>query len=413
MSADRAALAARNKALAAQKHRPGVRARVRNALLAALARLPVSPARHARTDAILLLRPDHLGDVLFITPAVRALRAACPAAEITALVGPWSAGVLAPFPEINHLVTLRFPGFTRQRKGGLAAPYVLAWQSARKLRELAYGAAVILRPDHWWGGLLAYLAGIPLRVGYDLPGVSGFLTDRHAYATGVHSVQLNLKLVERWTGRLAGADVRLAYPLLKEDIAYVDAYLSERGSGRLPEGQRGATGGERLIAVHVGSGSVYKTWLADRWARVSDALAERHGARIVLTGAAREASAARAVASQMRTPAIIAAGDTTIGQLAALYARSDLVLGPDSGPLHLAVAVGTPTVHLYGPADPSVYGPWGPRERHAVVQSQWMGCVPCGVLDWSGDRPDNHPCVQEITVAQALAAADAVLAAGG
>ena len=401
MDLDRAALASRNKALAERRHRPGVREWVRRALLEALARLPVPPAARARPESILLIRPDHVGDVLFVTPAVRALSAAAPDAEITALVGPWSAGVLAPFPQIAHLVTLRFPGFTRQRRGAPTAPYTLAWRAARNLRALGVGAAVVMRPDHWWGAMLAHLAGIPVRAGYDLPGVAPFLTKRLPFVPGAHSVRLNLNLVERWTGPVADADAPLAYPVLDEDRAFIDAYLAGQG----------CTLGAPIVVIHPGSGSAYKNWLPERWASVADALAARLGARMVFTGSAREAVQARAIAEQMQHRPMLAAGDTTIGQLAALCARASLALGPDSGPLHLAVAVGTPTVHLYGPADPARYGPWGPAQRHIVVQSRAMACAPCGVLDWSGDNPAHHPCVRDITVAQVLAAAHAALAA--
>ncbi len=396
---NRVELAARNKALAAQRHRPGLRAQTRRAMLSALARLPIPPSRGARADSLLLIRPDHVGDVLFITPAVRALRAALPDAEITALVGPWSAGVLTPFQEITRILTLRFPSFTRARKGSLLAPYTLAWRAARKLRELGAGAALVMRPDHWWGALLAHLAGVPVRLGYDLPGVAPFLTERISFDPGAHSVRLNLRLVEQWTGPVADVAVPLVYPILDDDAAYIDAYLQEQGCGS----------GQRIVIMHTGAGSTYKTWLPERWASVADTLARRLGARIVLTGAAREAMSVRAVAGQLSVLPILAVGDTTIGQLAALCARASLVLGPDSGPLHLAVAVGTPTVHLYGPADPAVYGPWGPVERHAVLQSRLMDCIPCGVLDWSGDDPDRHPCVRDIAVEQVLAAVSAVL----
>ncbi|GAB4464682.1 MAG: glycosyltransferase family 9 protein [Anaerolineae bacterium] len=396
---DRAALAARNRALAAQKHRPSERTHVRRALLRLIGRAPLPPLRNARNDAILLIRPDHVGDVLFITPAVRALRAALPEAEITALVGPWSAGVLAPFPEVDHVVTLRFPGFTRSAKGGPFSPYRTAWRTARTLRQMGVGAAVVMRPDHWWGAMAAHLARIPVRVGYDLPDVAPFLTEPARFDAAAHSVRLNLKLVERWTGPVADADAPLRFPVAAEDAAYIDAYLAERGCA--PE--------QRVVVIHAGAGSAYKTWLPDHWASVGDALARRHSARVVLTGSAREAVAVREIALRMAEPPIVAAGDTTIGQLAALCARARLVLGPDSGPLHLAVAVGAPTVHLYGPADPKRYGPWGPHARHIVLQHGQMACVPCGILDWSGDDPANHPCVRDITVSQVLDAAFALL----
>ena len=80
------------------------------------------------------------------------------------------------------------------------------------------------------------------------------------------------------------------------------------------------------------------------------------------------------------------------------------MLGPDSGPLHLAAAVGTPTVALFGPADPVEFGTWGSPEKHIMLWSS-IGCRPCRVLDWGGDAPENHPCVREIPVGTVLDAA--------
>jgi heptosyltransferase-2/heptosyltransferase-3 len=95
-------------------------------------------------------------------------------------------------------------------------------------------------------------------------------------------------------------------------------------------------------------------------------------------------------------------GRTDLGTLAAVYARCRLVIGPDSGPLHLASAVGTPTVHLFGPADANRFGPWAPAERHRIVTSG-LPCAPCGRLHW----PDisDHPCVRVIETDAVVAAA--------
>ncbi len=406
---DRVELAARNRMLSAFRARERLRTRLRRRLLHLFAHLPVPPGA-AHPGTILLIRPDHVGDLLFTTPAIRALAHARPDAEITALVGPWSAEVLAPFIEaegegdhITRVLTLSFPGFARaEPKPNAVAPYRLAFAAARRLRQLGVEFAVIMRPDHWWGALLAYLAGIPNRIGYNLPDVAPFITDALPFAPTTHSVRLNLDLVARWSGAVEDDEAMLAYPLRGEDVAYIDGYLADQG----------CSPSARVVVIHAGSGSAFKNWLPARWAAAADALHARLSARIVLTGTAEEAWTVREIARGMTTEEpIIAVGDTSLGQLAALCARAALVLGPDSGPLHLAVSVGTPTVHLYGPADPAVYGPWGPDGRHVVLQST-LGCIPCGILDWSRDGPAFHPCIHEISVAQVLAAASAALTSG-
>ncbi|RMF32273.1 MAG: glycosyltransferase family 9 protein [Chloroflexi bacterium] len=371
----------------------GSRQRLRLGLLHLFARLSrgwqggLAQRPTAAPDAILVIRPDHLGDLLFTTPALSHLRQRHPEARITALVGPWGEPVLANHPDLDAVWTLPFPGFTRRPKPSPWQPYRLLIQAARRLRRHRFGMALVLRFDHWWGALLAYLAGIPHRIGYAVPEVAPFLTQALPYRPGRHEVLQNLTLVgaegeggwERWP---------LRFPVRAEDGAWAEARF----------------GGERPIAIHPGAGAPVKRWRVEGWAQVADGLARLTGAPMVLTGTAGERSLCEAVAAQTRSRPVVLAGETTLGQLAALFARCRLVLGPDSGPLHLAVAVGTPTLHLYGPVDVATFGPWGPPDRHRVLVSAWP-CVPCNRLDYPPERVDHHPCLREIRPEAVLAAA--------
>jgi ADP-heptose:LPS heptosyltransferase len=133
-------------------------------------------------------------------------------------------------------------------------------------------------------------------------------------------------------------------------------------------------------------------------------LARETGAAILLTGSEAERPLCVEVASGMEMGARVMAGETTLEQLAAIFGECRLVLGLDSGPLHLAVAMGTPTVHLYGPVDVAMFGPWGSPDRHKVVRSGWP-CIPCNRLDYPPSELDNHPCVKEISVDTVVTAA--------
>ncbi|NOX63051.1 MAG: glycosyltransferase family 9 protein, partial [Chloroflexi bacterium] len=154
------------------------------------------------------------------------------------------------------------------------------------------------------------------------------------------------------------------------------------------------------------AGAAIKLWEPEKWGEVIRRLSQDH-VRVLVTGGPGEAELAAKVCEFAGDAAINLAGRTSFGQLAALLARADLVLGPDSGPLNLAVATGTPTVHLFGPADPVLFGPWGDPARHMVLQSDWT-CIPCGRFDWP-DLP-AHGCVRDISVAQVHAAARHLLA---
>lgn len=397
---DRDQLALRNRLMAEAFHKLSTRHQVRRVMLRAVAALPPLPNqvfRSQNVERILLIRPDHIGDVLLTMPAVHALRQARPDAELHALVGPWAADVVASYPDVELTLTLAFPGFRREPKAGWRAPYQFALVSARQLRIIGYSSAIIFRPDHWWGALLAQLAGIPQRAGCDLPDVAPFLTHKVPYQRD-HAVQQNLRLVADWTGQVPAEQIVYRFPVDNVDRAYVDGYLEEWGIS--PK--------RTIICIHPGSGAPLKNWTDEKWAKTADALAGQYNATVVLTGGDHEMNLARSVAALMKERACIAVGDTRIRQLAALFARARLVLGPDSGPLHLAAAVGTPTVALFGPADPQEFGTWGDPRHHAVLTTP-IACRPCRVLDWHGDSPDNHPCVRDITVGAVLEAAKRVI----
>jgi lipopolysaccharide heptosyltransferase II len=355
--------------------------------------------RSPSVDRILLIRPDHLGDLLFTTPAIQLLREAFPQAHITYLVGPWSKAVIENNPNIDEIALCPFPGFTRQKKRSVFEPYVTLLQYAKQLRQKGFDLAIVLRFDHWWGALLAYLAGIPRRVGYDIAEVRPFLTDIVSYYPNRHEVEQNLALMEWVMGnKLQVTRTLPEFNLTAEDEGFADDYLTGHG----------VENGDLLICIHPGAGAPVKLWKNVAWAQVADTLAQQHGAQVILTGSAEEAPLCRAIAEQMITKPIVAAGETSLGELATIMARCRLVLGMDSGPLHLAVAMGTPTVHLFGPVDSRAFGPWGDPAHHIVVTSE-MDCIPCNRLDYAPQELDQHPCVRNITVEQVLEAVEKLM----
>lgn len=397
---DREALVIRNRSMAEAFHQLPIKHHIRRAMLKTIAKLPITPQKPISGERILLIRPDHLGDILLTTPAIETLREAHPNAEIHALVGPWSAEILANYTAIDNILTLPFPGFSRSPNPGLRFPYQLALRSARHLRLVGYSDAVIFRPDHWWGAMLAFLAGIPRRIGYDLPDVAPFLTDALPHEHQ-HVVRQNFRLIKTWTGDIDEAQVQLRFDTSEPDRAYINGYLEEWGIGT----------DEKIVCIHPGSGTWVKRWTDTAWAKVADVLSDQLNATVIFTGGDHEMQIVDSIVSHMEKDACVMVGDTQVQQLAALFERAEVVLGPDSGPLHLAVAVGTPTVTLFGPADPVEFGPWGSRNTHKILTSD-IDCRPCRVLDWGGDNPDYHPCLRDISIGAVLDAARRVVSQG-
>ncbi|MCC7372404.1 MAG: glycosyltransferase family 9 protein [Chloroflexi bacterium] len=339
------------------------------------------PESRGRPLRLLLIRPDHLGDTLLASPAASVLRAALPEAEITWLVGPWAAEMATRAGSPATVETVEFPGFTRRPKASPVEPYALLWREAARLRAAAYDAALILRPDHWWGALLAAAAGIPRRIGYAVPECQPFLTDAQPPPLG-HVVEANIALA-RAAARAFGGDLppdaaiprpSFAIRLDEDDWArqWIAKHLRHAGAT-----QASPCTARPVVVVHPGSGAAVKNWPPERWVETLQRLrAERH-ASIVLTGGPGERDLVNRVAARLDPPPPTLAGETTLGQLAALFSHADLVLGTDSGPLHLAAAVGKRTVRVYGPTAVAEFGPWPPADAAHLALAAALPCQPC------------------------------------
>lgn len=363
---------------------------------------------------ILLMRPDHLGDLVMTTPILQALRDALPEAHITMMVGPWSSEIVARHPAIDRLITCPFPGFRRAAQGALA-PYILLFSTAQQLRRSHYDLAINLRPDFWWGAALLYLARIPRRVGYAIAPGTPFLSTALPFTAPEHATVSCLKLVSTALQVLGHPALPMPYTPEQYPEQFEPTH-AERQAIRERLQQANITDTTPIVVIHPGSGATVKLWRAEAWATSAAKLTTVNPAvSIVLTGNRQERSLLEQIAQAMPadiTPPLLLT-DLTVGQLAALLARAQLVLGVDSGPLHLAVAQRTPTVHIFGPTDARIFGPWGHTERHIVVASTQRcptcATIPCGRLDFTVEELDAHPCVRLVPEQQVESAWQSLL----
>jgi ADP-heptose:LPS heptosyltransferase len=338
---------------------------------------------------ILVIRPDHIGDVLLTTSAISLLRQAFPEGHLAALVGPWSDEVIRRGPPIDAVSTCDFPGFTRHLSSWIGAPYVQLVGRARALRRQRFDVAVIARPDHWWGALLAAAAGIPRRVGFDVPECAPFLTDALGQPAGAHSAELSLALVRR-VCELAGVDVVPDAP--RPVFRLSDA---DRDQARAAIAGRGLDGAGPLVVLHPGAGTELKRWPAERWASTLDLVRERWNARTLIVSSSADADLVRSIQGYATTSHPSLTSDHGLGYLAAILEQADVVIGSDNGPLHLATAVGAATARIYGPTDPALFGPW-PLSHDQLVLRPIVPCSPCGHVNDPpcGDRV-NPRCLLE------------------
>jgi ADP-heptose:LPS heptosyltransferase len=264
-------------------------------------------------------------------------------------------------------------------------------QTANRLRRESFDAAIILRNDFWWGGMLAYLAGIPKRYGYRTPESALYLTKALPFPESVHVTDQSIDLISnfcvdsgvvgcRWEG---GPRLEPAPTDLEQAAAILEAH--------------GLRLGEPFAVIHPGAGADIKLWNARWFGEIAHFLAATYGLKIALTGSAAETSLLDEVTTAGGIPVVSLAGSLSIRQLAAAMKLAQLAVGVDSGPMHLAAAVGTPTVHLFGPSDPALFGPRGEAGRHLVVSSSYP-CVPCCDLSARSNHNTGGECMSAIDV---------------
>lgn len=380
--------------------RLGIKQRLRGAGLglALTSRLQKIAPPGKPLDRILVVRPDHLGDLLLSTPALRLLRTTVPDAQITLLTGPWNAEAAHHITSVDEVVTVDFPWFDRRPHALPWNPYLVMRQAAAALRGHQFDAAIILRHDFWYGAALAAAAGIPLRAGYDLPESSPFLTVPVPFQGERHEATQAFELVRAAFAPSSGASPGHAeFDTTPQEQAEAGRWLSENAAS------------EPIVAVHPGAGAAVKLWGAEPFGEVVRALRDQYRATVVLTGGNTERPLVEQIASQAGGPVPMLV-DAPLGVLAAVLERSALAVGVDSGIMHVAAAVGTPTVRLFGPVSAGRFGPWGDPERHRMVRAE-LPCVPCGRLDFPEHELRFHPCVRSIRAGQVLEAISSLLPA--
>lgn len=379
---------------------------LRDAGLSWYARLPTRPAEVAADrPTALLIRPDHIGDVLFLGPGLERLHEALPDARVVLAVGPWSRAVAEHLPGVDEILTIPFPSFDRDPGRLPWDPYVELLRCAGKLRALGSWLAVILRDDDWWSALAAERAGIDQRVGSGNPIVEPYLSDRLDLQRQ-HWVERDAELIDASIAMLGGTSP--AAPVTPDSAPLrwrLDDQDREAAAALLATAE---IDGE-FIGIAPGSGAPVKLWPVDRWVAVGRLLFDAYRVPIVVAGSTAEAAMVDQIAGGIGSGAVSIAGRTTLPVLAGVFQRARLVLGPDSGPLHLAVAVATPTIHLFGPSSVEQFGPWGDPRTHRVVEKP-MHCRECGNLDLK--RSVGAGCMLAIAIDDVVETANELLSGG-
>ena len=356
---------------------------------------------------ILVVKLADLGDLLTATPALRALRLSFPDARLEALVTPGSRPLLEGSDLVDRL--LPFDKFAFDRPSQAWRPLPTAARLAARLRGGRYDTLVLLHHlTTAWGtakyAALALASGAPVRAGLD-NGRGWFLSHR-ARDDGFgarHEVDYWLEVVATLGAHHPAPRLELSAPPEAERQAasrWTELGLDERPAAIL----------------HPGSGrfSLARRWPVERFAALGDRLATEHGLAILaLAGPAPgEAELAAELVASMGQPARVLAGLPGPLALAAVLRRARLVVANDSGVAHIAAAVETPLVTVFGPTNHRAWGPYPPNSPRQVVVREPLACSPCIHRGHSFGTPAGCPartCLELVTVEQVLDAAGRVL----
>ena len=319
---------------------------------------PVPPSRAPRRILVGLLCP--IGDTLFATPALAALRRRFPQAHIAALVYRANAGILEGNPDIDERIIINPAG-----RATLVPPLL---GSAGAIRRGAYDLLVSLSPA---ASLVGTLAAIPDQTHPRMPHRLWWLVgSRETAYRGRHAIDHYLRALA---------------PLLDEPVAAdqrqprVHLTAAHRAVARRMLRAAAIGASDTLVAMHVGGDGFRgrKRWSTRRFAAVARHLQDRYAARVVLIGGREDVALAGEVAALLPGGAINLAGQSSLLETAALIERSTLFIGNDSCPLHIAAAVGTPAVGIFGPSSVAQFAPvGGPRYVSRTVHAS-LPCSPC------------------------------------
>ncbi len=348
---------------------------------------PIDPSQ---IDRLLIRGTNWVGDAVMSVPALREIRRIFAGARISLMVRPWVRDVYSAVDFVDEVLEYDKTGAHRGWRGAL--------RMSREIRSGRFDLAILLQ-NAFEAAFIARAAGIPRRLGYARDGRALLLT----HAPGIDPDIRKVHQCYYYLGILSGAG--LLPGRLWETTAYTPSIAigvreSDREAARRMLRAGGVEGRGGVVGINPGAyyGGA-KRWLSERYARVADTLAEKHGARIVIFGAPSERRIADEVARLMTAPSLVLAGRTTLGELMGLIAECGLLITNDSGPMHLAAALGTPQLALFGSTSEIATGPLSP---HARVIKHQVECNPCFLREC----PIDFRCMTGISVEEVAAAAE-------
>lgn len=344
-------------------------------------------------ERILVTALCPIGDTLFLTPALARLRQRFRGARICVVVSAANEGVLMDSPDVDERILFPERGDETE-----------ATRFARGVRRLSQEQPDLIVNFSAAGAIVTTLAALHApRLGLDMPLLWGLMGARNETYRRRHAVDHYFKAIEPVVPAPLSAEARAPRFYLTSESRRTARELLVAG---------GTKPGDTIITMHVGGDGFdgRKRWAPERFARVANYLVERFDAHIVLVGGKADIAMTNATAALIRRNVRSLAGKTSLKVTAALIELSALFIGNDSSPLHIAAAVGAPSVGIYGPSDWTEYHPVGrPGYRGKVLHSD-LPCAPCfrfvgNAPLWHVNTCYSYACLKAIDARQVMEAA--------
>ncbi len=297
-------------------------------------------------EKILFFRPDHIGDLLLITPALCSFRKSFPDAHITVAVGSWSNDILKGNPYIDDLIIINLPWLAR----GSSASYCKLIKRCAVLRKNCFDHIFSFRIAAK-SALVSYLLGGKKRWGFNVQKSRWAFNVQVSYDPQKHIVENYLDIMETF-----GADRSLNNGL--------EIFISDEEKNQFNE--KFTLPGSYAV-ISPGAGYPPKLWITERWAAVADWLSIECKVPVIVTGTKSEKPLIREIQERMKGEALNLCGNLSLRELAVLIKRSRLLLTVDSAAMHIAAAVDTPQTALFGFTNPLQWGPYPQRDTHIVL----------------------------------------------
>ena len=353
---------------------------------------------------ILIVNPFGIGDVLFSTPLIRALRRAFPEAYVAYLCNRRTEEILRHNTHVNELFIYEKDEFVVLWKQHKLRAVRRLLSLLRDIRRRRFDTAIDLSLGERYSFFLA-LFGVPRRIGFDFRCRGRFLT--HPFVTNGFQ---DRHVVEDYARLLEMVGIRLLDPHLDLATNSRDRSRVEERLSRLP-----IRAGRPLIGL-VPAGGVswgiqanFRRWSKDGFIRVGQRLSQRHGATLLVFGEPKDHDVCEEITRAIGERAVDLSGQTTLGEFVSLVARCDLVIANDGGPIHIAASQRVPTVSIFGPVDPRVYGPYPHSPQHQVVYHESLPCRPCYHQFKLPPCPYERACLTEVEPEDVLEACERIL----